>query len=169
MPPDAWPSALFLGFILLQRLFELGLARRNTARLMAQGAYEAGAAHYPLIVALHALWIGALAVFGFGAPVAPFWLAVFAVLQGLRLWILATLGPRWTTRIIVLDAPLVRRGPFRYVRHPNYLLVVAEIAVAPMVLGLWQVALVFSVLNALVLAVRIRAEDVALGRTPAPR
>lgn len=169
MPPDAWPSALFLGFILLQRLFELRHARRNTARLMAQGAREAGAGHYPLIVGLHALWIAALVAFGFGAPLSPGWLAAFVGLQGLRVWILATLGPRWTTRIIVLDAPPVRRGPFRWLRHPNYLLVVAEIAVAPLVLGLWQVAVLFSVLNALVLAIRIPAEEAALAEVWTPR
>lgn len=162
MPDAAWPSALFIGFLILQRLAELALARRNTARLLARGAVEHGAAHYPLIVALHAGWLAAIAVFGWGEPVRPFWLAVFVPLQGLRVWILASLGPRWTTRIIVLDEPLVRRGPFRLLRHPNYTLVVAEIAVAPLVLGLWWVALVFSVLNAAVLSIRVRAENAAL-------
>lgn len=162
MPEAAWPSALFIGFLIAQRLAELAVARRNTARLLARGAREHGAAHYPLIVALHAAWITAIAVQGWGEPVRPFWLALFVLLQGLRLWILGTLGPRWTTRIIVLDEPLVRRGPFRLLRHPNYTLVVAEIAVAPMVLGLAWVAVVFSILNAAVLAIRIRAENAVL-------
>ena len=162
MSDAAWPSALFIGFLAVQRLGELALARRNTARLLARGAREHGAAHYPLIVALHAAWLLSIAVFGWGEPVRPLWLAAFALLQGLRVWILSTLGPRWTTRIIVLDEPLVRRGPFRVLRHPNYALVVAEIAVAPMVLGLAGVALVFSALNAAVLTIRIRAENAAL-------
>lgn len=155
-------AALFIAFLVLQRLGELVLARRNTRRLLARGAVEHGAAHYPLIVALHAAWLISIAVLGWGRPVHPGWLAAFALLQLFRLWILGTLGPRWTTRIIVLDEPLVRRGPFRLLRHPNYTLVVLEIAVAPMVLGLTTVALVFSVLNAAVLAIRIRAENAAL-------
>jgi methyltransferase len=125
---------------------------------------EHGAGHYPLIVALHAAWIGSIALLGWREPVSPVWLGLFVILQALRLWILGTLGSRWTTRIIVLDEPLVRRGPFRFLRHPNYTLVVAEIAVAPMVLGLVWVAVVFSVLNAGVLAIRIRAENAALYR-----
>lgn len=155
-------AALFIAFLVLQRLGELVMARRNTRRLLARGAVEHGAAHYPLIVALHTAWLVSIAVFGWGQPVHPGWLVAFALLQLFRLWILSTLGPRWTTRIIVLDEPLVRRGPFRVLRHPNYTLVVLEIAVAPMVLGLAWVALVFSLLNAAVLAIRIRAENAAL-------
>nr|WP_214650089.1 isoprenylcysteine carboxylmethyltransferase family protein [Palleronia pontilimi] len=155
-------AALFLGFLVVQRLSELVLARRNTRRLLAQGAREVAPEHYKLIVALHAAWLGALALFGHDAAVQPGWLAVFVVLQGVRLWILGSLGRRWTTRIIVLDEPLVARGPYRFVKHPNYALVVAEIAVAPLVLGLVWVAVIFSILNAGVLAIRIRAEDDAL-------
>jgi methyltransferase len=89
---------------------------------------------------------------------------MFMLLQAGRLWVLRTLGPRWTTRIIVLpNAPLVTGGPFRFVRHPNYLVVIGEIAVLPLVFGLWQVALIFSILNAIVLTIRIRAEMGALG------
>lgn len=155
-------AALFLGFLIVQRLSELAIARRNTARLLAEGAREVAPGHYPLIVALHAAWIIALVVFGHDERIVPGWLAVFAVLQAFRIWILATLGRRWTTRIIVTEEPLVARGPYRYVRHPNYLLVVAEIAVAPLVLGLGWVALVFSLLNLVVLSIRIRAEDGAI-------
>ncbi len=157
------PTALFLGFIVLQRLSELAIAKRNTARLLARGAYEVGAAHYPVMVAMHSAWIACLVIFGYDNPVAFGWLAVFAVLQVLRIWILASLGGRWTTRIIVLEEPLVTRGPFRFVSHPNYILVIAEIIVAPMVLGLEWVALVFTVLNAAMLWVRIGAEHKALG------
>jgi methyltransferase len=114
-------------------------------------------------VMLHAAWLLAICLWGWSRPISLGWLALFAVLQLCRFWVLASLGARWTTRIIVLDEPLVRRGPYRWVAHPNYAVVVAEIFVAPMVLGLWPVALVFSILNALVLSIRIRAEARALG------
>jgi methyltransferase len=155
-------AILFLTFLVAQRLGELALSRRNTARLLARGAYEVGAGHYPAMVAMHSLWVACLVVFGHDAPVSLGWLIAYGVLQGLRVWILATLGLRWTTRIIVLPEPLVARGPFRFLRHPNYALVVAEIVVAPMVLGLVWVAVVFSVLNAAMLWVRIGAENRAL-------
>ncbi len=155
-------TALFLGFLIVQRLSELVIARRNTARLMAEGAREVAPGHYPLIVAMHSAWILCLIFFGYDQPVHLVWLALFVLLQGLRIWILATLGRRWTTRIIITDTPLVVRGPYRWLRHPNYVLVVAEIAIAPLVLGLWWVALIFSVLNVAVLIIRIRAEERAL-------
>ena len=166
---SALPSGLFIGVLVVQRLSELLIARRNTARLMARGAREIGARHYPAMVALHASWLLAIALLGWGEPVLWPWLAPYVVLQGLRVWILTTLGSRWTTRIIVLDEPLVARGPYRYVNHPNYWLVVAEIVVAPMVLGLWSVAIVWSVLNALMLWWRIGVENEALGLGRSPR
>ena len=155
-------SLAFIAFLLLQRGAELLVARRNTRRLLAQGAIEHGAGHYPLIVAMHAAWLAAICIWGWSNPVHPEWLAAFVVLQGLRVWVLASLGPRWTTRIIVLDAPLVARGPYRWMSHPNYAVVIAEIIVAPMVLGLWGVAALFTILNACVLTIRIRAESRAL-------
>ncbi len=155
-------TALFLGFIVVQRLSELVIAKRNTARLLAKGAYEVGASHYPVMVAMHSAWIACLIVFGFDETVAFGWLAVFAILQVLRVLILGSLGNRWTTRLIILEEPLVVRGPFKYVSHPNYMLVVAEIIVAPIVLGLVWVAVVFTVLNAAMLWVRIGVEHKAL-------
>ena len=155
-------TLLFLGFIIIQRLSELVVAKRNTARLLAKGAYEVGANHYPVMVAMHSAWIMCLLVFGYDERVAFGWLVVFAVLQVFRVWILATLGSRWTTRIIILEEPLVVHGPFKYFSHPNYMLVVAEIIVAPMVLGLGWVAVIFSVLNAAMLWVRIGVEHKAL-------
>ncbi len=155
-------AALFIAFLVVQRLSELAIARCNTARLLAEGAREVAPGHYPLIVALHTAWLLAIMWFGYDERILWGWLVIFVVLQGLRLWILGTLGRRWSTRIIVTDEPLVAKGPFRYLRHPNYTLVVAEIFVAPMVLGLTGVALVYTVLNALVLFIRIRAEDGAL-------
>lgn len=155
-------TLLFLGFIVIQRLSELVIAKRNTAKLLAKGAYEVGAAHYPVMVAMHSAWIGCLLIFGYDETVAVGWLAVFAILQVFRVWILGSLGSRWTTRIIILEEPLVVRGPFKYFSHPNYMLVVAEIVVAPMVLGLVWVAVLFTVLNAAMLWVRIGVEHKAL-------
>jgi methyltransferase len=100
-----------------------------------------------------------------GRPIEGLWLALYVLLQIARVWVLASLGSRWTTRIIVLlDAPLVKAGPYRFISHPNYAVVVAEIAVLPLVFGLWPIALIFSALNAAVLTVRIREENRALGR-----
>jgi methyltransferase len=156
-------SLIVLGLVTLQRLGELVLARRNTARLMARGAVEIGARHYPLIVALHAAWLIGLWLLAWNRPVQWPWLALFILLQGLRVWVIATLGERWTTRIISLPgAPLVRRGPYRFVSHPNYLVVCAEIAVLPLAFGLTIFAVVFFILNCLVLTVRLRAENAAL-------
>ena len=156
-------APLVIAFIVAQRLVELAIARRNTARLLARGAREHGRGHYPVMVAMHAAWVVAVALLGWDEAVRPGWLAAWIVLQGFRAWILLSLGGRWTTRIIVLDEPLVARGPYRFVRHPNYWLVVAEIAVTPMIFGLWQVALLFSALNAAMLWWRIREEERALG------
>lgn len=156
-------SILLLGFVTAERLGELVLARRNTARLLAAGAVEHARGHYPLIVLLHALWLIGLWLLAWNLPIHLEWLVVFIVLQGLRLWVLATLGPRWTTRIIVLpQADLVARGPYRFVKHPNYLVVIGEIAVLPLVFGLvWYTGL-FSLLNAGILFIRITAENKAL-------
>ena len=130
-------SIVILALVTLQRLGELVLAQRNTRRLLAQGAIEVGANHYPLIVGLHGAWLAGLWVLAWDRPVSLPWLAVFAVLQLLRVWVIATLGRRWTTRIIVLPgAPLVRRGPYRFLSHPNYVVVAAEIAVLPLAFGL---------------------------------
>ena len=158
-------TLVILALVTLQRLGELWLSNRNTRRLLAQGAREVGAAHYPMIVAVHAAWLAALWWLAPGQPIALAWLALYVLLQGARVWVLASLGPRWTTRIIVLpDAPLVMAGPYRFVSHPNYVVVASEIAVLPLVWGLWPVALIFSALNAAVLFIRIREENRALGR-----
>jgi methyltransferase len=158
-------NLLILALVTLQRLGELWLANRNTRRLLSHGAREHAPGHYPLIVAVHVLWLATLWWFGRDRPLDIFWLAMFVIVEIARIWVLASLGPRWTTRIIVLpEAPLVRRGPYRFVNHPNYAVVAAEIAVLPLVFGLWPVALIFTALNAAVLAIRIHAENAALGR-----
>jgi methyltransferase len=157
------PSILVLALVTAQRLAELLLARRNTRRLLAKGAFEASPGHYPLIVLLHAAWLGGLWVLGWDRPLQLGWLGVFLLLQAGRIWVLASLGERWTTRIIILPgAPLVRRGPYRFLAHPNYLVVAGEILSLPLAFGLVLYGLVFSLLNAAVLAVRIRAEQRAL-------
>jgi methyltransferase len=161
-----------VAFLVLQRVVELGIARRNTRRLRAAGGIEVGAGHYPAIVALHVAWLAAITLGIPGdAPVSWPLLAAFAVLQGARVWVIGALGPYWTTRIITLPGrPLVRRGPYALARHPNYLIVAAEIAVVPLIFGAWEIAVGFSILNAAVLRHRIRAEDAVLDerRHPAP-
>ena len=150
-------------FVVVERLAELGLAQHNTVRLRAQGGIEFGAAHYHLMVALHAFWLLGLWMLGHDRAIDPFWLAVIIVFQAGRLWVIATLGRRWTTRVIVLPgAAPIARGPYRWLRHPNYLIVVAEIAVVPLALGLPLLALLFSLANAALIAYRIRVENRAL-------
>ncbi|HWZ36925.1 MAG TPA: isoprenylcysteine carboxylmethyltransferase family protein [Bradyrhizobium sp.] len=157
-------ASIILALVTLQRLGELVLARRNTRALLARGAIEIGASHFPLIVAVHAAWLIALWVFGRNQEVNLPALAAFAALQLVRVWVLATLGSRWTTRIVVLPGePLVASGPYRYFAHPNYAVVVGEIALLPLALHLPLLASIFTVLNAAVLTVRIRAETRALG------
>jgi len=156
-------SIAVLAFVTLERGAELVWAQRNTRRLLARGAREASPGHYPLIVGLHAAWLVGLWALAWDRPVNLAWLALFAVLQAGRLWVLATLGGRWTTRIIVLPGEgLVRRGPYRLIPHPNYAVVAGEILVLPLAFGLIPYGLIFSVLNAVVLWVRIRAEETAL-------
>ncbi len=153
-----------LGFVVLQRVVELGVAARNTARLREQGAVEIDARGYPWFVVLHGAWLASLFLL-VPADVAPSWplLAVFAALQLGRLWVIATLGRRWTTRIMVLPgAVLVEGGPYRYLRHPNYAVVAGEIAVLPLAFGAIALALIFSAINLALIARRIAIEDRAL-------
>jgi methyltransferase len=158
-----WPAIAILAFVTLQRLSELAMARRNTERLLALGAREHAPGHYPLIVTVHAAWLAALWWLAPGQPIHWPLIALFGLLQVGRIWVLRTLAERWTTRIIILPgAPLVSSGPFRFVSHPNYLVVIGEIAVLPLAFGLWQLAILFTLLNAVVLTIRIRAENRAL-------
>ena len=152
--------------VLLQRVGELLLARRNTARLLRQGAMELDRAGYKYIVALHAAWLTALFA-TVPATQPPNWslLALFGALQGARIWVIASLGRRWTTRLIIMPgAPLVERGPYRWLRHPNYLIVASEVAILPLAFAAVAIAVGFSACNGLLLARRIRLEDRALGR-----
>jgi len=161
-------SVVILGLVTAQRLAELILARRNTARLLAAGGAEHGAGHYPLMVALHAAWLLGLWALAWYQPVNLAWLAVYLGLEGLRAWVLVSIGRRWTTRIIVVPGErLVRKGPYRFLRHPNYAVVAGEIAVLPLVFGLTAYALGFSLLNGVMLWWRIRAEQAALAEAVA--
>ena len=158
-------NIVILSLVTLQRSGELWLARKNTRRLLQEGAVEHSPGHYPLIVAIHVLWLASLWWLAPSRAVDAFWFGLFVLIEVARLWVLTTLGRRWTTRIIVLSgAPLVRTGPYRMIDHPNYWVVASEIAVLPLVFGLWKIAAVFSLLNAAVLTIRIREENRALGR-----
>ena len=159
-------NIVILALVTAQRVGELWLSARNTGRLLARGAKEHSPGHYPLIVLVHTAWLGLLWLFAIPRPIAIFWLAIFVLIELCRIWVIASLGPRWTTRIITLpDEQLVKRGPYRFVNHPNYFVVIAEIAVLPLVFKLWPLALLFTLLNGAILKVRIQKENRALGRT----
>ncbi|MCB8840456.1 isoprenylcysteine carboxyl methyltransferase family protein [Aurantimonas sp. VKM B-3413] len=158
-----WATAAVLLYVTLQRLAELWFARRNTRRLKAEGAIEMEAPHYPLIVAVHAAWLGLMWLFAFGQPISLGLLALFALVQLARFWTLVSIGRRWTTRIVVKPGErLIAKGPYRFFPHPNYAVVVCEIFLLPAVFGLWAIALLFTLINAGVLAIRIPAEERAL-------
>lgn len=154
-------AVAIVALVVAQRLVELWIARRNTAALIAQGGVEHGAGHYPVIVLLHSAWLMAMLWVALGEPAVNYPLiGIFLVLQAGRVWVLTTLGRYWTTRIITMPgAPMIRRGPFRFVRHPNYLVVALEIVVLPLAFGRIDLAVLFGSANVAVLAWRIRAEE----------
>jgi methyltransferase len=159
---------LAVALVAIQRLLELRLSRRHERILRARGAVERGREHYPLMVGLHVLWLLSTLVEGLlrGPDLPTYWpipLAFFLLAQLLRYWVIFTLGENWNTRVLVVPGTkLVRRGPYRYLNHPNYVVVAVEIATFPLIFGAWVTALVFSVLNAALLYVRIREENRAL-------
>ena len=156
-------AEFILALVTLQRAAELVISSRNTSRLRARGAFEVAPRHYPFVVAVHAAWLISLWIFGRDQPLNASALLLYIALQGLRLWVMWTLGARWTTRIIILPGePLVAAGPYRLLPHPNYAVVAGEIAILPLALGLPWLAALFTVLNATVLFIRIRAENRAL-------
>jgi methyltransferase len=154
--------------VALQRLLELGYSRRNERRLRARGAVERGSGHYPLMVSLHALWLALTLVEGLlRGPEIPAWwpvpLVAFLLVQPLRYWAIVALGMNWNTRVLVVPGgKVVRSGPYRYITHPNYVVVAVEILTFPLIFGAWITAIVFSILNAALLFVRIRTENRAL-------
>ena len=163
-------ALLILAVVLVagQRLFELKFSRRNEKRLRARGAIERGRGHYPFMVAMHVLWLVSTLVEGLlrGPALPVYWpvpLALFLLVQPLRYWAVFSLGDNWNTKILVVPgAKPVRSGPYRYLDHPNYVVVVVEILTFPLIFGAWLTALVFTVLNAAVLRVRIKEENRAL-------
>jgi methyltransferase len=156
-------SVALLAFVTLQRGAELIWGRSNERALRAKGAIEVGAAHYPLIVLLHASWLAWLWLRGWDRPLVWPWVIAFFVLQAARAWVLATLGRRWTTRVFYLPGEsLVKRGPFRLIPHPNYAVVALEMPMLPLAFGLWGAAIVFGLANLAMLAFRIRVEEGAL-------
>ncbi|MGK4006302.1 isoprenylcysteine carboxylmethyltransferase family protein [Sorangium sp. So ce1036] len=166
----------FLGAVAVERLAELALSRRNARRAFARGGVEVGRAHFRVMAGMHGAFLAACALevlwLGrpFPGPVGLAALALALLAQALRYWVIDTLGDRWNVRIIVVPgAPPVVGGPYRYLRHPNYAAVIVEMIAIPMIHGAWLTALVWSALNALVLAVRIRAEEEALGPAYAAR
>lgn len=155
---------LVLVLVALQRMFELFQAQRNTDRLLARGASEIAPHQHPFFVAFHAAWLVAMAV-SIPAGTPPNWwlIGAYALVECGRIWTIASLGEYWTTRIITLPSePLVQRGPYRFVRHPNYIIVVLEVAILPLAFDAWQIAMVASVINAALLVWRMRAENAAL-------
>lgn len=160
-----WTNIIILSLVTLQRLAELYIAHRNTKRLLAKGGFEVGSNHYPLVVLLHAIWLGGLwyLVIYQNPAVSMPWIFAYLVLEAARGWVIAALGSRWTTRIIVVPGEtLVDEGPYKFFRHPNYMVVAGEIFILPMAFGLWWYAILFAALNAAMLYWRIRSEDEAL-------
>lgn len=158
-----WTNIVILSLVSLQRLVELYIAHRNTGKLLARGGFEVASGHYPLIVLLHAVWLAGLWYLALKLEVSWPWLSAYVVLEAARGWIIAALGSRWTTRIIVVPGEtLVGEGPYRFFRHPNYMVVAAEIFILPMAFGLWWYALPFAALNGALLYWRIKSEDEAL-------
>jgi methyltransferase len=163
--PELGVAITILSLVTAQRLVELVYARRNEVRLRARERME----HYWLIVALQGAWLVGLWLTSIGRPLGLLWLATFIVLQALRFWVLVTLKEPWTTRIIVLpEGPLIADGPYRFMRHPNYAIVTAEILVLPMVFGFYAYGLAFTLANAGILAIRIWAEKQALESAAGP-
>lgn len=160
------PLYAVVGLLVVQRLAELVLARRNHRALLARGAIEVGERHYKAFVTLHAGWLLALLVtIDPRTSVSIPGLFVFGLLQCGRLWVIATLGTRWTTRVMVLPgATRIRSGPYRFVDHPNYLIVCGEVAVVPLMFGAWALAAVASALNLLLLRKRLVVENQALAK-----
>jgi methyltransferase len=162
------PYVILIGVLAAERLFELWLSRRNARLQRARGAVEMGAAHFPYMALIHTLFLASCLFEGLQRPFPGLigWIALLgaAAAQALRYWAIATLGPRWNVRVLVVpgDAP-IQTGPYQFLHHPNYVAVAAEMLCVPLIHGAWITALLFSTLNAAILAVRIRVEDRALG------
>ena len=157
-----------VGFVIFQRIIELLIARNNEKWIRSQGGYEVGAKHYPYMVAIHiGFFISLIFEFvAFKEGVSRFWLPLFVLfisLQLMRVWVISSLGRYWNTKILVLPgANVVKKGPFHLIRHPNYVVVTCEIIVIPLMFGAYFTAVVFTILNIIILSVRIPKEEAAL-------
>jgi len=158
-----WTNIIILSLVTLQRVAELFIAHRNTKRLMARGGFEVASGHYLFIVALHTIWLAGLWYLALKLEISWPWIFAYLVLEAARGWIIAALGQRWTTRIIVVPGEtLVEEGPYKFFRHPNYMVVAGEIFILPMAFGLWWYAILFAAINGGLLYWRIKSEDEAL-------
>lgn len=159
---------LLIGFVIVQRLTELAIARRNERLMIAKGAVEFGANHYPFMVLLHSAFILTVIfeVSYFHRELSRIWLLLFIgfiFTQAMRVWALRSLGPYWNTKILVLPgANVVKKGPYQFIKHPNYVIVTIEIILIPLLFNAYTTAILFTILNIIILAVRIPAEEKAL-------
>lgn len=154
---------LFISFFILQRLSELVVAKKNEKWLRASGAIEYGKTHYPLIVLLHSLFIGSMIGEFWVRPNSnfdPIFFILFIILLSLKIWIIRSLGKYWNTKILrIPGSPPIQKGLYKYVRHPNYIIVICEFIVVPMVFHLYYTAVIFTLLNAIILSIRIKVEN----------
>jgi methyltransferase len=156
-------GVILLVLVTLQRIGEAIYGERNRRRMLAEGGVESGEEHWPYLFALHAAWLIGLWVIAPGRPLIPIFVVLYILVAVFRVWVMASLGPRWTTRIVVQPGlPRIKAGPYRFINHPNYVVVVAELAILPLAFGLPWYALFFTAWNALMLSIRIRAENRAL-------
>jgi len=157
-----------VSFVIIQRIVELFVARTNEKWIRSQGGYEVGAKHYPFMVAMHVGFFISLIIefLVFDRSLPAFWIllfVIFVMLQMMRIWVISSLGRYWNTKILVLPgAHVVKKGPFHFIRHPNYVVVTLEIIVIPLMLGAYFTALLFTILNFIILSVRIPVEEAAL-------
>lgn len=154
---------IFITFIVLQRLSELIIARRNEKWLLSQGAIQYGREHYPFMIALHTLFIGAIIaeyVWRGGPPIDGLFLIIYLLVLSFKFWALGSLGKYWNTKIYRIPGVYpVKKGPYKFLKHPNYMEVVCEVAIIPLVFHLYYTTIVFSLLNAIMLWVRINVEN----------
>lgn len=159
---------ILISFIVIQRLVELMIANHNEKWMKQQGAIEFGKKHYKYMVIMHLLFFVALFTEKFVlnrglSPLWPFILTVFSVAQFIRCWAIYSLGKYWNTKILVLaDALVVKKGPYRFLRHPNYIIVAIELLVVPMLFNAFYTAFLFTILNVIMLLIRIPEEEKAL-------
>jgi methyltransferase len=157
---------LFISFIILLRIGELLLSKRNEKWLLQKGAIEYGKEHYPFIVALHILFLLSL-IFEYTQQQTPsynfFLLIFYFFLLAFKAWVILSLGKFWNTKIYhIANVPLINKGPYKYLKHPNYLIVIIEIAIIPLIFHLYYTAVIFTILNIIILFVRIKEENIAL-------